>query len=132
MTRTPYINILYYIVGFYHRTAHYGANDITVSLLHTDDDEAPILQPCVSHVLKKKKLSIQKNKQSCESRWGKKKQRLQTLWLDYSKVLTHIQGKMKRTTIHSKILTDTPLESYAQQPAEVDTTKITVWKLLSS
>ena len=46
--------------------------------------------------------------------------------------ISHIQGKMKRTTINSKILTDTPLEAYAQQPAEVDITKMTVWKPFSS
>jgi hypothetical protein len=79
-----------------------------ISLLHNnddDDDDAPILQHTVmlSHMLKKQKLSVQKYKQSCGSRWGEKKQRLQTLWLDY------IQGKMKKTTTNSKILTDTPL-----------------------
>jgi len=46
--------------------------------------------------------------------------------------ISRIQGKMKRTTINSKILTDTPLEAYAQQPAEVDMTKMTAWKPLSS
>ena len=64
-----------------------------ISLLHTDDDDddAPILQHSVmlSHTFKKKKSSLQKHKQSCGSRWGKKKQRLQTLWLVYIKVLCH-------------------------------------------
>lgn len=42
----------------------------------------------VAH-FKKKKLPVQKHRQSCGSRCGKKKQRLQTLWLDYIKVLYH-------------------------------------------
>jgi hypothetical protein len=68
-----------------------------ISLLHTDDDDVPIVQHSVmlSHVFKKKKLSVQKHR-AVEIDWEKRNQDCKHCgWITLRYYITHTRKNEK-------------------------------------